>query len=510
MKINHLLGVAVTALLLATQLLSSGPAFADKADNILRVGVSDEAVSLDPATGSLGSEMPYNYSLYDRLIDLVPNTLALKPMLATSWDWSPDKLTMTLHLRQGVKFHDGTIMDAAAVKASLEYFKSTRISHDLDPVTSIEVIDPQTVALHLSGPYSALPAILADRAGMIESPTGLQKYGKDFTRHAIGTGPFMLTDWESGRIISMRRFPDYWDKGNPKLDGIDFHIITNTTSIVAALQNGQIDYAAGIDSVNYPVLKKNPKLVTKIEPTVAWGMLNLNTKMAPIDDKRVRQALALSVDRQALANAVYGPGMGAKPASLPYPPDFWTNTKSVENAFTYDPKRARQLLAEAGHPDGVDFPICAPAVGLIPGKMIGEVLQQQMKPAGFNLDVKVVATTGACAQMFNTHSVPAFTVSWTGRPDPYMTYSQMFGSKGPYNTAQTDYGADATLDAILKTSDQKEQKPLYDKLNQMWVDQVPVLPLFYWVYVVSYSKDLDNEQPSLLARANVRNLYFKK
>src|SRR6185312_13743665 len=99
------------------------------------------------------------------------------------------------------------------------------------------------------------------------------------TRHAIGTGPFMLTDWESGRIISMRKFPDYWDKGNPKLAGIDFHIITNTTSIVAALQNGQIDYAAGIDSVNFPVLKKNPKLETKIEPTVAWGMRNLNTKM---------------------------------------------------------------------------------------------------------------------------------------------------------------------------------------------------------------------------------------
>lgn len=503
---------AIGAAALLAAGLPAGPARADKASNILVVGWSDDPTSLDPATGTLGSEMPFNYAIYDRLIDLVPNTLELRPQLATAWTWSADKLTLELDLRGGVKFQDGTDFDAAAVKTSLEHFQAVKISHDLDPVTGIEVRDPHTVLIHVAAPYSVLPAILADRAGMIVSPAALAKGPDELRRHPVGAGPFMLTDWTVGKAVSMRRFDGYWNKAAIKLSGIDFKIIANPTSLVAALQDGQLDYGAGLDTVNLPVLRKNKKLVTKIEPTVAWAMLELDTGLAPVDDKRVRQALNYAVDRPALATAVYGPGVGATGATLPYPPSFWTTTKSLAGAYTYDPAKARALLAAAGHPDGITLNLCGPSAGaLIPGKMITDILQQQMKPAGITVVPQNPPTTSACVQLFNVQkSIPSMVISWTGRPDPWMTYSQMFGTKGYYNAAHTTYpGVDETLDQILAASGEDQQKPLYDKLNAAWVDGAPVVPLFYWVYVVSYSADLGGEEPSLLARSNVRSLYFK-
>src|SRR5262249_23939511 len=148
-----------------------------------------------------------------------------------------------------------------------------------------------------------------DRPGMIVSPAGLKKWGADFGNHPVGTGPFKFESWTVGKSVTVRRFEDYWDKDRIKLSGIDFHIIGNPTSMVAALQAGQLDFASNLDGVNLPVLRKNPNLVVKIEPTLGWGVLEFNTSLAPVDNVWVRRAMNMAIDRQALANAVYGPGI---------------------------------------------------------------------------------------------------------------------------------------------------------------------------------------------------------
>ena len=125
-------------------------------------------------------------------------------------------------------------------------------------MTSVEVIDPQTVVLRLEKPNSTLPGLLAERAGMMLSPAGLEKYGKDFGQHPVGTGPFMLKELAAGKAVIYQKFPDYWNKGEPKLDFIEFRVIRNATSLVSALQSGQLDYAANLDPINLPVLSETP------------------------------------------------------------------------------------------------------------------------------------------------------------------------------------------------------------------------------------------------------------
>ncbi len=161
-----LVGVAAVSTLAVATLR---PGHAGVADNTLVVGALTDPQTLDPATGTLGTDIPFLYPLYDRLIDFDAKTLDLRPGLATSWTWSGDRRALELKLRPGVKFHDGTSFDAAAVKTNIEYFKGLRKNLDLDGVTAVEVVDPQTVILRLDKPNSTIPGLLAERAGMMLS-----------------------------------------------------------------------------------------------------------------------------------------------------------------------------------------------------------------------------------------------------------------------------------------------------------------------------------------------------
>lgn len=501
------------AALLSVSLIGTRPGYSGPADNTLVVGALTDPQTLDPATGTLGTDIPFLYPLYDRLIDFEPKTLDLRPGLATSWKWSDDKRALELKLRPGVKFHDGTTFDAAAVKTNIEYFKGLRKNFDLDGVTAVEVIDPQTVVLRLDRPNSTLPGLLAERAGMMLSPTAIEKYGKDFGQHPVGTGPFMLKELAAGKSVVYQKFPDYWNKDEPKLDFIEFRVIRNATSLVSALQSGQLDYAANLDPINLPVLQRNSNLRVAIEPTIAFGIINLNSSMPPLNDPRVRRAISMSIDRQALANAAFGAAVKALPANLPVPPHYWPSTPALERVFTYRPEEAKKLLAEAGYPDGITFSLCAPASAgtPLPSPKLVDIMREQMKPVGIKVESQQVASGAACVELFNKKSLPTFMATWSGRPDPAITYAQVLSTKTAYNVGQTKFGeAEDVIAKLYETSDRAEQKKLIDKLNELWVEHVPMITLYYYVNAVAYNAKVAGEQPNLLGRPYVRTLYFKK
>jgi peptide/nickel transport system substrate-binding protein len=487
--------------------------YAGAADNTLVVGSLTDPQTLDPASGTLGTDIPFLYPLYDRLIDFEPKTLDLRPGLATSWRWSDDRRALELKLRSGVKFHDGTPFDAAAVKTNIEYFKGLRKNLDLDGVTAVEVVDPQTVLLRLDKPNSTIPGLLAERAGMMLSPAALEKYGKDFGQHPVGTGPFMFKEMAAGKSVVYEKFPDYWNKGEPKLGAIEFRVIRNATSLVSALQSGQLDYAANIDPINLPVLQRNSNLRVGVEPTIAFGIINLNSGMPPLNDVRVRRAIAMAIDRQALANAAFGAALKAVPANLPSPPNYWPSTPALERHFTYRPEEAKKLLAEAGYPDGITFSLCAPASAgtPLPAPKLVDIMREQMKLAGIKVESQQVASNAACVDLFNKKAMPTFMATWSGRPDPAITYAQVLGTKTAYNVGQTQFGkAEDVIARLYATSDRAEQKKLMDELNQLWIDHVPMIALYYYVNVVAYNAKLSGEQPNLLGRPFVRTLSFNK
>ncbi len=498
--------------LLAATLLCVSPAssFADARNNLLTVGMTDEPFTLDPAMGVSGTDYPYLYALYDRLIGLEPKTLALRPALAISWRFVGDDMrTLELTLRDGVTFQDGTKLDAEAVKASLMHFKSTGRIHDLDIVTGIDVTAPDKIQLHTSQPYSVLPTVLADRAGMIVSPTALAKYGQDFGRHPIGAGPFMLKQWTAGSTIEIVRHPGYWDQARIKLATVRFRIIENSTSLISAVLSGQVDYAFRLDPKDAPALKANPKLRVALEPSTAYNEIALNPSVPPLDNTKVRQALNMSVDRAALADAIMGPEAGGGAAVLPVPEASAAYSKEVSDSVKYEPARAKALLAAAGFPNGVTIKVCAtPVTGY--GTDITDIEREQMRPAGITLDVTVM-TGSACLQTFNAKRIyGGWQGSFSGRPDPFLTFQQNFGSTGQYNLSHTAYpGVDQAMDNILKTTDPAQRGSDYLVLDKAWVENVPNIVLYYRPNMAAYSVQIAGDQPNQQGKTDITTLYFK-
>lgn len=499
---------------LAGALLSApAPVFADQRSNIAVIGMTSEPATLDPAAGFSGFDYPYLYSIYDRLIDFDPKTLELRPGLAESWEFvGPDKKALQLKLRPGVKFQDGTPLDAEAVKTSLLHFKEIGRRDDLDIVTSVDVVDPLTVRINLSKEYSVLPGVLSDRAGMIVSPTALQKYGKEFSRNPVGAGPFSFGQWKSGTTIELKKFDDYWNKDAVKLSGVTYRIITNPTSLVSALVAGQLDQASGIDPKNLPVLKANPRLRIQPEPTLFYYALQLNLATPPTDNVLVRRALNMAIDREALVKAILGPGAeaGEGPALMMVPPSSWAYTPELANSVKYDPEKAKELLKQAGYPDGVTIKICGtPILGY--GADIIDIEREQMKKAGITLEGTMLAGS-ACLQSWQQNTeYPIRQGGFTGRPDPYLTYFQNYGSSGGNNRGRVKFpGVDEDLEAILQTYDREGQNKIYDRLNQSHIDNAPAILLFYGSNIAAYSKDLAGEQPNAQGKTNPVTWYFKK
>ena len=491
-------------------LASQGPSRGDANNKVLTIGSQSESFTLDPAMGVGGNDYPYLYTIFDRILTFDPKTLETRPGLAESWEFTGEnKQTFRFKLRPNVKFQDGTPLDAAAVKDSLEHFKNDGRVHDLEVVTSIDVIDPLTIELKLDRPYSPLTAILADRAGMISSPAARVKYGKDYERHPVGSGPFMIKQWTAGASLELVAFPDYWDKQRIKLSGITFKFIANGTSLISAALSGQVDYAYGLDPKNLAALQASPRLRTAVEPSLSFNQIGVHLGYPPMDNAKVRRALAMSIDRVALSDVVVGPEKGEGNTSLPIPPSSFASDPRYADVYKYDPVQAKQLLAEAGFPDGVTLKICA-SPGLSGfGTDMTDVEREQMKPAGISLDVTVL-TGSACLQAYNLRrEFQLWQGGFSGRPHPFMTFQQYFGSAGQYNKAHTKFpGVDELIDKIAATYTSEEQKPLFAELERLWIEQMPIVPLFFRPNISVYSKAVAGEIPNAQGKPDPTSIYF--
>jgi peptide/nickel transport system permease protein/peptide/nickel transport system substrate-binding protein len=503
---------ALLALALVTFTPNASPA--GQADNVLVVGSQREPASLDPAIGIAGTEVPFLYTIYDRLVDFDPATLDLTPGLATAWRWTDNDRILEMELRQGVTFHDGTPFDATAAIASLKHFQDTKRSRDLDAIVEMTSDGPYVLRLHVDRPYSVLPAILSDRAGMVVSPKALDEFKGDVSRHPVGTGPFRFVSWEHGVLVKVQSNRAYWNASAVKLAGIEWRIIQQQTSLVTALQTGQIDYVQQIDPVNLALLERNKKIRIRVDPSIAFSFINLNTSVPPLNDVRVRRAISMALDRKILAAIGYGPlSQEAKPASLVSPENYWPNTPSLQNAYSaYRPAEAKRLLEEAGYKDGVSFNMCVDATSgsPIPGQKLADAMREQLKPANITLNTTMVAGLGACIEMFNIKkSIASVLIQSTGKPDPYMTYQQYLASNGTQNVGKGQYGVDDMFPPMLENLSRDALRTSYDRLNATFVDQMPVIPLYFLPNVSAYSTSLQGEMPALMNRPVLAFMSFK-
>src|SRR5947209_9192924 len=323
----------------------------------LRIGLAEDPDVLDPTLARTFVGRIVFASLCDKLLD-IDQKLNIVPQLATAWEWSADSKALTLKLRSGVTFHDGEKFDAAAVKFNIERHKNMAGSNrrgELAPVTSVDVVDPQTVRLNLSAPFAPLLAQLADRAGMIVSPKAAQAEGDKFGAKPVCAGPFKFVERVAQDRIVVERFPNYWNTGEIHIDRIVYLPIPDSTVRLANLRSGQLDFIERLAASDVPPLKSDRRFkIAKITEigyqgiTINVGKSELAQKNPLGKDARVREAFELALDRAGIVQVVMdneatvgnqwvAPGNAYYAANVPVP--------------KRDVARAKALLKEAGVPN---------------------------------------------------------------------------------------------------------------------------------------------------------------
>ncbi len=336
--------------------------------------------SLDPAntdsnTGEAFGHMMYNYLVaFDAKVKIHPD-------LATEWTQSKDGLTWTFKLRKGVKFHDGTPFNAEAVKYNFDRFLGPEkpLKSGLhDPIIkSVDVVDEYTVRFNLKVPYAFFLNNLAHSASGIVSPTAHKKWGKDLTLHPVGTGPFKFVEWVRGDHVTLVRNDDYY-AGKPLLEKIIVKTVREDSARVLGLEAGDYDLIVRIPPEEVPRLMREGKVRIYAEQSNRALRIAFNVTKKPLDDVRVRQALNYAVNKQSIVDNIYQ-GMAAVVPTLVGP--LVTGYAPVKG-YPYDPAKAKELLAEAGYPNGFEISLWTPKGRYLKDYELAQAVQQQLAAVG--------------------------------------------------------------------------------------------------------------------------------
>jgi peptide/nickel transport system substrate-binding protein len=328
----------------------------------LVVARAADATNLDPARASDIESLEVAEQVFGRLVRFAPGRLEPEPDLATDWSVSPDGTVWTFELRPNVRFHDGTPFDADAVVFSFERqivtdhtsrepdFVWARSYHNIKKVTALS---PLQVQFQIDRPYAPFLANLAIGPAAIVSPTAVRRWGTKFGRHPSGTGPYRLLEWIPGDRITLERNDDYWDQ-KAKIRYLVMLLLPQARQRMQALESGAADIIQQVAPDDIPLVRLDPELRLVSAPAALVAYLALNTQKRPLDDPRIRRAIAHAVRRDAIVRYVYQ-GL-ATPAVGPLPPKVW-GARSDLVSFGYDPERARTLLAEAGFSGAVIRPL---------------------------------------------------------------------------------------------------------------------------------------------------------
>ncbi|WP_343717078.1 ABC transporter substrate-binding protein [Inquilinus sp.] len=463
-------------------LLLSGTAYGQ---TTLRVGLNEDPDVLDPHRARTFVGRIVFASLCDKLLD-IDEKLAFVPKLATAWSWSDDNLTLTFTLRDGITFQDGEPIDAAAVKANLDRARTLPDSlrkSELASVADVVVVDPKTVALKLSKPDATLLAQLSDRAGMMLAPKAFDT----FTQKPVCSGPYSFVERVQNDRIVLQKYAGYWDAANYKIGKVVFQPIPDTTVRLANLRAGDLDMLERLAPSDVPSVKDDPNLVFAPVTGIGYQGITINTgngdrAKGPLgQDKRVRQAFELAVDREVI-NQVAGAGI-YPPAQQPFPQasPYYSDKFPVR---ARDVEKAKQLLKEAGQEH--------PSFELVFGtgtlaQQIAELTQAMAAEAGF--DIKLRATEFAAMQKeAQQGNFDAMQIGWSGRVDPDGNIHAFVTCKGNLNDGKyCNPKVDELLNAARQTPDTAKRKELYDQAQAILEDDLPIIYTYYqpWPFVLS-------------------------
>ena len=441
----------------------------------LRVGLSVDVVTLDPHLSGSKFDRQVYHNLYEPLLTL-DEKLGIQPNVAESYQ-TPDPQTLILKLRSGVKFHDGTDLNAEALRFNFDRMandpKSVR-KGEVANIASTEVVDPLTIKLNLKQPDSSLLATLTDRAGMMISPTALQKLGADLGHDATGagTGPFQFVEWVPDDHVLLKRNDAYWNKtGGPYLDQVRYRPIPDDTVKLQSLQGNELDALDYLAPRTVATAKADNSLVVIDVPSLAAFWLTMNNTKPPFDNKNLRLAVVNALDMEAIVKGVYL-GIGV-PANGPISPASWAYDDSIKS-IPRDLAQAKQYLAAGGQPNGFSFDF--EAVNTPLSIQEGEVIKAQLAEAGITVNVVTVDGARQLADG-NGKTYQMTNYAWSGRPDPDGNVYQFFHTTPGVSlnwSGISNPQMDALLEQTRQVTDHTERKTLYSQIIQMLREDAPV------------------------------------
>ena len=470
-------GWAVGVLLVL--LAAGGPAAAQEpqAGGTLRVGLQADFTTMDPHMSTSSEDRDVYYQLYNSLVALDPS-LKIVPELAESWE-QPDALTYVFRLRPGVKFHDGTDLTADVVKWNVERMLNPATGSirrsELANVKSVDVVDAHTVRLHLTQPDAALLATLSDRAGMMVSRAAVEKHGKDFARHPVGTGPFQFVEWVKDDRLRVRRFPGYWKRGLPHLDEIVYRPIPDNTVKLTALRTATLDLIDDLPPKDVGPVKAMPRLRVVETAGLGYRRIELNTARPPFDKRALRQAVAGAINREAIHRAVFF-GAGA-PAQGPIPPGSWAYEPIAGYGTTPDLGKVKARLAEGGQPNGFRFSLMV--VNSPVAIKQAEIIQDNLKKAAIEMEIAVLEV-GAFDDRRKAGQFDGAEGRWSGRVDPDGNMFAHLTTGGANNWGKY---SNPRMDELLRQArsalQPAERKRLYGEALQLVVEDAPIVFLHH-------------------------------
>ncbi len=476
----------VNKLSLLTAALMLGASWVHAAD--LRIGLAEDPDILDPDQSRTFVGRIVYASLCDKLVEITPE-LEIIPALATSWEWSADGMTLTMKLRDDVTFHDGEPFNAQAVAANIDRSKNlpeSRRKSEVKSINGTKVVDEYTIEIMLANPDATIMAQFADRAGMMLSPKATEEMGLDFGAAPVCAGPFSFTERVQQDRIVLSKFADYYRADEINFDSVTFLPITDDTVRLANLRAGDVHIIERLPATNVASVKADDSL--QMAQAVSLGYqgltINLNNSdraQTPLGmDSKVRQALSLAIDREALNQVVFEGVFAA--GNQPFPPTSpWYDATNPIPAR--DVAAAKALLAEAGA-ENIEIEVQV-STNPVAGQVV-QVVQAMAAEAG----IKINIVAKEFATLLSDQSAGAYEVSqigWSGRVDPDGNIHQFMTCEGGINDSKyCNPAIDDLLNKARTSTDLATRKASYDAARKILVEDMPIIYLYHqtWIWAL--------------------------
>jgi len=477
------------------------PSVAPRAGGEVRVATWDEPISLDPANTAVAGLNPVRL-IFDTLVTQKPDAIPA-PGLAASWMISGDGRAYTFRLKDGVRFHDGTPLDASAVKFSLDRATSPQAKANftisLDGIyQAAEVRDELTVRITLTAPYAPLLDALATGYYAIVSPTAVARYGKDFDRQPVGSGPYRLREWAPKSHVTLERNDRYaW--GAPVFkhraaaypERVTFRLVPEASTRLATLETGEVHVAEEIspEDVDWVSQRPNLRVLRQIIPGTT-AQLMMNTTRPPLDDVRVRRAVLTAVNQDELTHVLFRGAL--TPARTPLAPGTLGFDERLAAAYRFDTNRARALLDDAGWKLGpaglrarsgqtleISINIVGTPIQTLPAK-VAELVQAQLRDVGITLSIKQMDTASLFALL--RQGGHQMVLGWRGGSDPDVMrplfHSAFFGKSPVARILFRDEHLDQLLTQGAQELNRARRQVIYREAQEIVLRNALVVPLW--------------------------------